>query len=98
MELELLFIGKTYDDFLVRRKQGLVCVRRAIGLTARLTSYLTLELPVVLANMDSVTEAAMAKRMAFEGGIGFIHRAMSIAVQAREVAQVKRSHGFVVEQ
>jgi IMP dehydrogenase len=98
MELETIFIGKTYDDFLVRPQQGVVRSRRDIGLTARLTRRLTLELPVVSANMDSVTEAAMAKRMALEGGIGFIHRAMSIAMQAREVAQVKRSHGFVVEQ
>jgi IMP dehydrogenase len=98
MELEPLFIGKTYDDFLVRPQQGLVPSRRAIGLTSRLTPHLSLALPVVSANMDSVTEAAMAKTMALEGGLGFIHRAMPIEAQAREVAQVKRSHGFVVEQ
>jgi IMP dehydrogenase len=98
MELEPLFLGKTYDDFLVRPQQGMVRSRRDIGLTTRLTQRLSLALPVVSANMDSVTEAAMAKRMALEGGLGFIHRAMSIAGQAREVAHVKRSHGFVVEQ
>ena len=48
--------------------------------------------------MDSVIEAAMAKTLALEGGIGFIHRGMSIAEQAREVTQVKGSHGFAVEQ
>src|SRR5215831_181498 len=98
MELETIFLGKTYDDFLVRPQEGVVRSRRDIGLTTRLSRQLTLALPVVSANMDSVTEAAMAKRMALEGGIGFIHRAMNIAMQAREVAQVKRSHGFVVEQ
>ena len=98
MELEPIFLGKTYDDFLVRPQQGMVRSRRDIGLTTRLTRRLSLALPVVSANMDSVTEAAMAKRMALEGGLGFIHRAMSIAGQAREVAHVKRSHGFVVEQ
>jgi IMP dehydrogenase len=98
MELETIFIGKTYDDFLVRPQQGVVCSRRAIDLPTRLTRHLTLELPVVSANMDSVTDATMAKTMALEGGIGFIHRAMTIAAQAREVAQVKRSHGFMVEQ
>jgi IMP dehydrogenase len=98
MELETIFLGKTYDDFLVRPQQGVIRSRRDIGLTTRLTRRLPLALPVISANMDSVTEAAMAKRMALEGGLGFIHRAMSIAVQAREVAHVKRSHGFVVEQ
>ena len=98
MECESVFLGKTYDDFLVRPQQGVVGSRRVIGLTSRLTPQLTIELPVVAANMDSVTEMAMAKTMALEGGMGFIHRAMTIEAQARQVARVKRSHGFVVEQ
>jgi IMP dehydrogenase len=55
------------------------------------------ELPVASANMDSVTEAPMAKTLALEGGMGFVHRAMSIEAQAECVARVKRSHGHVVE-
>ena len=98
MECESVFLGKTYDDFLVRPQQGVVRSRRVIGLASRLTPQLTIELPVVAANMDSVTEMAMAKTMALEGGLGFIHRAMTIEAQARQVARVKRSHGFVVEQ
>ena len=98
MECESVFLGKTYDDFLVRPQQGVVRSRRVIGLTSRLTPQLTIELPVVAANMDSVTEMAMAKTMALEGGMGFVHRAMTIEAQARQVARVKRSHGFVVEQ
>jgi IMP dehydrogenase len=98
MECESVFLGKTYDDFLVRPQQGVVHSRRAIALTSRLTPRLTLELPVVAANMDSVTEMAMAKTMALEGCLGFIHRGMTIEAQARQVARVKRSHGFVVEQ
>jgi IMP dehydrogenase len=98
MECESVFLGKTYDDFLVRPQQGVVHARRAIALTSRLTPHLTLELPVVAANMDSVTEMAMAKTMALEGCLGFIHRGMTIEAQARQVARVKRSHGFVVEQ
>ena len=96
MESESAFIGKTYDDFLFRPQQGVVGSHRDVALTSRLARQLTIELPVVSANMDSVTEASMAKTMALEGGIGFIHRAM--AIEAREMAQVKRSHGFVVEQ
>jgi IMP dehydrogenase len=98
MECESIFLGKTYDDFLVRPQQGVVGSRRVIELTSRLTPQLTIELPVVAANMDSVTEMAMAKTMALEGGMGFVHRAMTIEAQARQVARVKRSHGFVVEQ
>ena len=98
MECESVFLGKTYDDFLVRPQQGVIRSRRVIGLASRLTPQLTIELPVVAANMDSVTEMAMAKTMALEGGLGFIHRAMTIEAQARQVARVKRSHGFVVEQ
>src|SRR5262245_66355880 len=96
MELETIFLGKTYDDFLVRPQEGVVRSRRDIGLTARLTRQLTLALPVVSANMDSVTEAAMAKTLALEGGIGFIHRGMSIEGQAGEVREVKGSQGVVV--
>ncbi len=56
-----------------------------------------LSLPILSANMDSITRAAMAKTMALEGGVGIIHRAMPVAEQAREVSLVKRSHGYVVE-
>src|SRR5205807_6531912 len=49
------------------------------------------------ANMDSVTGARMAMTLALEGGFGFVHRAMSIEAERREVERVKRSHGFVVE-
>jgi len=96
--LEPEFVGRTYDDFLFRPQPGVVGSRREVALTARLTRRLRLELPVVSANMDSVTEAQMAKTLALEGGVGFVHRAMSIGAQAEQVARVKRSHGHVVEQ
>jgi IMP dehydrogenase len=97
-ELEREFIGRTYDDFLFRPQRGVVGSRREVSLECRLSRHLRLELPVVSANMDSVTDARMAKAMALEGGLGFIHRAMPIAAQAEAVAKVKRSHGHVVEQ
>ena len=50
------------------------------------------------ANMDSVTSGTMGRTMALAGGLGIVHRAMSIEAQAREVKRVKRSHGHVVEQ
>lgn len=92
------FIGRTYDDFLFRPQPGVVGSRRDVSLRTRLSRRLGLELPVVSANMDSVTGAQMAKAMALEGGTGFVHRGMSIAAQAEGVARVKRTHGHVVEQ
>ena len=97
-DLEREFVGRTYDDFLFRPQRGVVASRRQVSLDTRLSTRLRLSLPVLSANMDSVTDTRMAKAMALEGGIGFIHRAMSIDAQAESVARVKRSHGYVVEQ
>jgi len=97
-EVEPGFVGRTYDDFLVRPLRGVIGSRREVTLRARLTRRISLEFPVVAANMDSVTGGAMARAMALEGGIGFIHRGMTIPAQARAVRRVKRSHGFVVEE
>jgi IMP dehydrogenase len=97
MDLEAGFIGRTFDDFLFRPRRGVVRSRGEVRLATRLASRIPLELPIVSANMDSVTAAAMARTMALEGGLGFIHRAMPIDAQAEEVARVKRSHGHVVE-
>ncbi len=96
--LEAQFVGRTYDDFLFRPQCGRVASRRQVSLRSRLSRRLSLELPVVSANMDSVTGTRMAKAMAFEGGIGILHRAMSIQEQAQSVERVKRSHGHVVEE
>jgi IMP dehydrogenase len=96
--LEKEFVGRTYDDFLFRPQAGTVSSRGEIRLGGRLSRRLTLELPVASANMDSVTGARMAKTMALEGGIGIVHRAMTIEAQAGSVGKVKRSYGYRVEQ
>ena len=96
--VETEFIGRTYDDFLFRPQPGVVGSRLDVSLSTRLSRRLGLGLPVVSANMDSVTGAQMAKAMALEGGTGFVHRGMSITAQAEGVARVKRTHGHVVEQ
>lgn len=93
-----LFRGRTYDDFLFRPQKGRVGSRGAVRLASRLTDAIGLELPIVSANMDSVTESGMARVMALEGGIGVIHRALPIEEQAREVERVKRSHGWIIEE
>lgn len=96
--LEPEFVGRTYDDFLFRPARGVVGSRRDVALTLPLAAGIELELPVVSANMDSVTGSEMAKAMALEGGLGFLHRGMPIEAQAAAVHEVKRTHGFVVEE
>lgn len=96
--VEAELIGRTYDDFLLRPQLGIVPSRRDVSLRTSLSRRIRLELPVVSANMDSVTGARMAQALALEGGIGVIHRAMPIATQAESVTRVKRTYGYVVEQ
>ena len=96
MRVESEFVGKTFDDFLFRPQCGIVRSRKQVDLTSRFSRHITISLPVVSANMDSVTGAAMAKTLALEGGVGIIHRGMTIAEQAREVSLVKRSYGYIV--
>ena len=96
-ELEPGFVGRTFDDFLFRPRHGVVESRRDVKLALRFSRRIALELPIVSANMDSVTGARMARTMALEGGLGIVHRGMPIEAQAAKVEQVKRSHGHVIE-
>ncbi len=97
MELDPRFHGRTYSDFLFRPQKGQVASRGEISLASRLARTISFELPVVSSNMDSVTEWEMARTMALEGGIGIVHRAMSVERQAEMVRRVKRSHSAVIE-
>ena len=67
-----------------------------VSLTSRLTRGITLNIPLTAAAMDTVTESRLAIALAQEGGIGFIHKNMSIAAQAAEVAKVKRYESGIV--
>jgi IMP dehydrogenase len=89
--------GLTFDDVLLVPKRSSVASRAAVNTSARLTRRLTLAIPIVSANMDTVTEAAMAIAMARAGGLGAIHRFMTVERQAAEVARVKRAESYVVE-
>ena len=97
MKIESALVGKTFADFLFRPQMGQVDTRRTIPLSTRLAGELEIGIPIVAANMDSVTEESMARTMAVEGGIGIVHRGMSIAAQAEQIGRVKRSHGYQVE-
>ncbi|HWE64994.1 MAG TPA: IMP dehydrogenase [Chloroflexota bacterium] len=90
--------GLTYDDVLLMPRRSSVASRRHVTTSTRLSRSITLSIPIVSANMDTVTEAAMAVAMARQGGIGIIHRFMSIEQQVQQVKQVKRAQGAIVEQ
>src|SRR5688500_18265682 len=90
-------VGRTFDDFLFRPQRGVVESRRKVQLQSALTRRCEDSLPGIAANMGSVTRSEMGKTLALEGGVWIIHRGMSIRDQAREVLNVKRSHGHVVE-
>ncbi len=91
------FTGRTFDDFLLRPRKGVVDSRRQISLASPLAADIELELPIVSANMDSVTGARMARAMALEGGFGVIHRGSTIDKQAERVARVKRTRSAVID-
>lgn len=93
------FEGLTFDDvLLVPAYSEVLPTPQYIATSTRFTPGITLNVPVVSAAMDTVTEGRMAIAMAREGGIGVIHRNMSIEDQAREVDKVKRSEaGMIVE-
>jgi IMP dehydrogenase len=83
-------LALTYDDVLLVPCRSSVASRRDVDTCTRLTRELRLNIPIVAANMDTVTEARMARAMAREGGIGVIHRFMPIEQEAAEVQRVKR--------
>lgn len=87
----------TYDDVLLVPQYSDVDSRRALSTKSWLTKKIALQVPIVSANMDVVTESEMAITMAREGGIGIIHRFLSIAEQARQIRRVKKAESFVVD-
>jgi IMP dehydrogenase len=91
------FLGKTFDDFLIRPQKGIVKTRRDVSLAMPLSKNLKISLPITGANMDTVTAAKMAKTLAIEGGFGFLHRNCSISEQAEMVRVVKKHHSHIVE-
>ncbi|MEO5887286.1 MAG: IMP dehydrogenase, partial [Anaerolineales bacterium] len=87
----------TYDDVLLVPQYSDVDSRRVLSTKSCLTKKIALQIPIVSANMDVVTESEMAITMAREGGIGMIHRFMTIAEQARQIGRVKKAESFMVD-
>jgi IMP dehydrogenase len=89
--------GLTFDDVLLVPAESAV-LPNDVSTATRLTRTIALELPIVSAAMDTVTEARLAIALAREGGLGIVHRNLSIEAQVGEVDKVKRSEaGMIVE-
>ena len=89
--------GYSYDDVLIKPRLSIVESRKKISLESRLTKNLKLKIPIISANMDTVTEDNMAIEMAKLGGIGIIHRYCSIEDQVKMVRKVKKRINFFIE-
>src|SRR4030067_1760538 len=90
-------LGLTFDDVLLVPHRSAIQSRKDVSTDTRLVSGIQLSIPIVSANMDTVTETRMAIAMAQLGGIGILHRFMTIEQQAECVLRVKRSESLVVE-
>lgn len=95
MEQKIVMEGLTFDDVLLIPQESNV-TPNMVSLQTQLTRKIKLNIPLVSAAMDTVTEARLAIAMARQGGIGIIHKNMSIADQAENVDMVKRSENGVI--
>ena len=89
--------GFTFDDVLLVPKFSDITSRSQTDLSTNLSRNIKLNIPLVSANMDTVTESTMATTMARQGGIGIIHRFLTIEEEANQVLKVKRSGSVMIE-
>jgi IMP dehydrogenase len=92
---KIAYEGITYDDVLLIPRYSQI-LPRDTSLATRLTKKINLRIPLISAAMDTVTESEMARAIAREGGLGVIHKNMSIERQASEVDKVKRSESGMI--
>ena len=95
MSNKILKEGLTYDDVLVVPAYSEV-LPHMVDTATKFTKNITLNVPIVSAAMDTVTESDMAIAIAQEGGIGVLHKNMTIKQQAQEVRKVKRSESGMI--
>ncbi len=97
MQDKLTTTGLTFDDVLIQPRYSTI-VPSEVDVTTRLTASISLNLPVLSSPMDTVTESRMAIALAQQGGLGVIHKNMSIESQTEEVDKVKRSaNGIIID-
>ena len=94
---KILLEGLTYDDVLLVPAYSEV-LPREVSIQTKFTKNITINSPIISAAMDTVTESDMAIAMAREGGIGILHKNMTIEKQSAEVKKVKRSEsGMIID-
>lgn len=96
-KVEEIFAGATYGDFLFRPQLSIAKSRREVDLTMPLSRNISIKIPVVGANMDTVTREKMMKTLSLEGCFGFLDRNCSIDDQTARVRHVKRQHSYIIE-
>ncbi len=89
-------LGLSFDDILLVPQYSKISSRRTINLTTNFSRNLKLNIPIVSANMDTVTESTMAIAIAREGGMGIIHRFIPLDIQVAEVQKVKRAENLII--
>ncbi|MEM0090982.1 MAG: IMP dehydrogenase, partial [Nitrososphaerota archaeon] len=89
--------GLTFDDVLLVPQKFSLHSRKEVSTETFFTKKIRLNIPIVSSAMDTVTESEMAITMARHGGIGVIHRFMSIERQVQEVQRVKRAENIIIE-
>ena len=89
--------GLTFDDVLLVPKFSDIVSRSQTDLTTQLSRNISINIPMISANMDTVTESTMAVTIAREGGIGIIHRFLTIQEEVDEVHKVKRAGSVIIE-
>lgn len=92
---KIIYEGLTFDDVLLQPRKSSVFPRE-VDIKTKLTKEITISIPFLSAAMDTVTESNMAIALAREGGLGIIHKNMSIEAQAEEVDKVKRSESGMI--
>src|SRR5690348_6826911 len=97
MAIKSFIEGLTFDDVLLVPAYSEI-LPRDVNIQTRLTKDITLNVPMLSAAMDTVTEATLATALAREGGLGILHKNMSISQQAEQVRKVKRSEsGLIID-
>jgi len=91
-------LALTFDDVLVLPRRSSFASRSEARTKTQLTKLVSLNIPIVSANMETVTEGTMAVALARLGGIGFIHRFMSIEENASQIKSVKRAQSYIIDQ
>ena len=89
--------GLTFDDVLLVPKFSDIVSRSQTDLTTQLSRNISINIPIISANMDTVTESTMAVTIAREGGIGIIHRFLTIQEEVDEIHKVKRAGSVIIE-